>query len=171
MVSFPKTLVVLQTFAGQNGVDTDQFNQCQRISGRDFAQESGGQNEKITNMCSSLHLGLQGNWGKMWNKSWTTVISTLGEKIAPKTFRANKIDTSGTLTDISYNVHGRMIPIQKILDQMTEAHKDYQRNNDIINWLTFLFWILTPPHFTLKTEKRQKREIVDTFNDNFWPTL
>ena len=61
MVSFPKTLVVLQTFAGQNDVDTDQFNQCQRISGRDFAQESGGQNEKITNMCSSLHLGLQGN--------------------------------------------------------------------------------------------------------------
>lgn len=54
----------------------------------------------------------------------------IGEKIAPKTFGVNKIDTSGTLTDISYNVHGRMIPIQKILDQMTETHKDYQRNTD-----------------------------------------
>ena len=63
------------------------------------------------------------------------MISTLGEKIAPKTFRANKIDTSGTLTDISFNVHGQMIPIQKILDQMTEARNDYQRNNDITQHL------------------------------------
>lgn len=34
---FPKNAgQVLMTFATQNGIDTDQFNECGRVSGRDF---------------------------------------------------------------------------------------------------------------------------------------
>ena len=57
------------------------------------------------------------------------MMSTLGKKLH-QNFQSQQNRHVRTLTDISYNVHGRMIPIQKILDQMTEIHKDYQRNTD-----------------------------------------
>ena len=121
---------VLQTFAGENGVHTDQFNQCQRVSGRDFAQRVRRSKRKIYKYVSIPTPRPARKLREEVKQKLDTNDIYIGEKIAPKTFRANKIDTSGTLTDISYNVHGRMIPIQKILDQMTEAHKDYQRNTD-----------------------------------------
>lgn len=51
----------------------------------------------------------------------------IGERIAPKVIRTNKIDENGKLIDKEIAVYGRMIPILKILEAMKIHHRDYER--------------------------------------------
>lgn len=121
---------VLMTFATQNGIDTDQFNECKRVSGRDFLLRIRRSRQKIYRNRSiptprPARKLMEEVHSKLQNRELY-----IGEKIAPKMFKTNRIDKSGTLTELDYTVYGRMIPLTKIIQHMREMHKDYQRETE-----------------------------------------
>lgn len=118
------------TFATQNVIDTDQFNECKRVSGRDFllrirrSRQKNYRNILIPTPRPARKL-MEEVHSKLENRELY-----IGEKIAPKMFKTNRIDKSGTLTELDYTVYGRMIPLKKIIQHMREMHKDYQRETE-----------------------------------------
>lgn len=51
----------------------------------------------------------------------------IGEKIAPKITKRNKIKPDGELKDVSTQVHDRKIPLEKIRNQMNKDQCDFFR--------------------------------------------
>ena len=118
---------VFLAFAKANGINTDKFNTCRRVSGRNFVQRIRRSKQKINRKVSvptprsamKMRREIQGKLGRKE--------LSIGERIAPKTITTNKIDSSGDLISKDITVYGRMIPLTTIIKEMKEAHKDLQR--------------------------------------------
>ena len=118
---------VLLAFTKANGINTDKFNTCRRVSCRDFVQRIRRSKQKINKKASvptprsvmKMRREIQGKLGR--KKLY------ICERITPKTITTNKIDSSGDLITKDITVYGRMIPLTTIIKEMKEAHKDLQR--------------------------------------------
>jgi hypothetical protein len=95
------------------GVNTHKFNTGKIISGRDYVQRVRRAKQKLykkisiptTRPTSTLHKSIQ--------RKLPTKELYIGEKIAPKMYKRNKITTSGKMETTTVQVYGRKTPLEK----------------------------------------------------------
>lgn len=101
------------------GINVSKFNTEKRISGRDYAQRIRRARHKLlykkvsvpaSQPTRKLHTEIR----RRLNNQEISV----GEMIAPKTYRRNHITSSGNLEETDVVVHGRKIPLERIRRQM-----------------------------------------------------
>jgi hypothetical protein len=121
---------VLLEYAKKMGANTHKFNTEKRISGRDYVQRVRRAKQKLykkisiptTRPTSTLHKAIQ--------RKLQTKELYIGEKIAPKIYKRNKIATSGKLETSTVQVYGRITPLEKIRQQMNRDQADYFRHQN-----------------------------------------
>lgn len=118
---------VLQKYAEQNGVNVNQFNTSERVSGRDFLQRVRRARLKVSKKVSIPTPRPARALRKKIQRKLGSKKLYIGERIAPKVIRTNKIHENGKLIDKEVAVYGRMIPILNILEAMQIHHRDYER--------------------------------------------
>lgn len=118
---------VLQKYAEQNGVNVNQFNTSERVSGRDFLQRVRRARLKVSKKVSIPTPRPARALRKKIQRKLGSKELYIEERIAPKVIRTNKIHENGKLIDKEVAVYGRMIPILNILEAMQIHHRDYER--------------------------------------------
>lgn len=118
---------VLVEFAKSLGVNVNQFNPQQRLSGRDYIQRVRRARHKLYKKVSIPTPRPTKHLQSAIRKKIKTKEFYIGEKIAPKIIKRNKITPDGDLKDVSTQVHGRKIPLEKIRNQMNKDQCDFFR--------------------------------------------
>lgn len=123
---------VLVEFAKSLGVNVNQFNPQQRLSGRDYIQRVRRARHKLYKKVSIPTPRPTKHLQSAIRKKIKTKEFYIGEKIAPKIIKRNKITPDGDLKDVSTQVHGRKIPLEKIRNQMNKDQCDFVSANNTL---------------------------------------
>ena len=110
------------------GIDVSRFNTEKRISGRDYVQRIRRARHKLLYKKVSIPTSqptrkLHSEIRRRLNNKEIYV----GEKIAPKTYKRNRITSGGILEESDVTVHGRKIPLEHIRRQMNIDHGRFLR--------------------------------------------
>lgn len=97
---------VLQKYAELNGVNVTQFNTSERVSGRDFLQRVRRARLKLSIKVSIPTPRPARALRKEIQRKLGSKELYIGERIAPKVIRTNKIDENGKLIDKEVAVYG-----------------------------------------------------------------
>lgn len=119
---------VLMEAAKSIGINITMFNTEKRVSGRDYIQRVRRARHKLlykkvsipaSQPTRKLHTEIR---RRLNNKD-----IYVGEKIAPKTYRRNRITSTGVLQETDVVVYGRKIPLERIRRQMNIDQGSYLR--------------------------------------------
>lgn len=111
---------VLLNFAKSQGINVNTFNPAKRVSGRDYLRRVRRSQIKIGKSRISIPSSRSAKKIKSVIKTkLQTQEINIGEKIAPKLSKINKIDTNGKLTMTETIVYGRKIPLTTIVEEET----------------------------------------------------
>lgn len=110
---------VLAKFAKTLSVNVHQFNPEQRLSGRDYIRRVRRARQKLFKKVL-IPIPTPTKHSQSAIQKIETKEFYIGEKIAPKIIKRNKITPDGDLKDVSKQVHGRVIPLEKIRNQMNK---------------------------------------------------
>lgn len=115
---------VLMNYAKTQGVNVNTFNPAKRVSGRDYLRRVRRSQIKIGKSRISIPSSRSAKKIKSIIKmKLKTQEINIGEKIAPKLSKINKIDTNGKLTTTETLVSGRKIPLTTIVQEEIERFR------------------------------------------------
>lgn len=119
---------VLMEVANSLGIDVPRFNKDQRISGSDYFQRIRRARHKL--LYRKVSIPTPQPTRKLHTEIRQKITSGelyVGENIAPKTMKSNKISSSGQLEETEIAVHGRKLPLDNIRQQMNNDQDQFLR--------------------------------------------
>lgn len=115
---------VLLNYAKSQGINVNTFNPAKRVSGRDYLRRVRRSQIKIGKSRIPIPSSRSAKKIKSVIKmKLQTQEINIGEKIAPKLSKINKIDTDGKLTITETIVYGRKIPLTTVVQEETERFR------------------------------------------------